>query len=154
MGNSSSNSKNPILDNILNDNIFTKKNIAENKDIYYISDDKYENVVSALENHYNKIKQCNKSMLSQDFKSVISNELDKYNKNKQLDDTQINNIKQSLFRRLNSECSLRYGGNIQGGSNRVGGKKSKKNKKSKKSKSKKNKKSKSKKNKKSKKSKK
>jgi hypothetical protein len=40
MGNSNSNL---VLDNILNDNIFTKVNIS-NKDIYYISDDKFESI--------------------------------------------------------------------------------------------------------------
>lgn len=152
MGNSNSGS---VLDNILNDNIFTKVNIS-NKDIYYISDDKFTNVVSALENYYNEKTECNKSMLSQDFKYLISKDLSKYDKNGTLNGAQgdylknrktINDVTQSLFRRLNSECNLSYGGNIQGGSNRVGGKRSKKNKKSK-SKKTKSKKSKSKKNKK------
>jgi len=130
--------------------IYLQKVNISNKDIYYISDDKFTNVVSALENHYNKIKKCNKNMLLQDFKYLISNELDKYNKNGTLNGAQgdylknrktINDVKQSLFRKLSSNCRA-GAGNIQGGSNRVGGKKNKKSKKSKKSKSKKNKKSK------------
>ncbi len=143
MGNSNSN---PVLDNILNDNIFTKVNIS-NKDIYYISDDKFTNVVSALENHYKKFIKCYKIVLLQDFKDVISKDLSKYDKNGTLNGAQgdylknrktINDVKQSLFRRLSSNCRVSgIGGNIQGGSNRVGGKKSKKNKKSKSKKSKK-----------------
>ncbi len=147
MGNSNST---PVLDNILNDNIFTKVNIS-NKDIYYISDDKFESTVLALENYYNKIKQCNKKILLQNFKEIISNDLDKYNKNGLLNGIQIEylkkyktitDVKQSLFRRLGSSCNLSFGGNIQGGKKSKSKKSKSKKSKSKKSKSKKSKKTK------------
>ena len=137
MGNSTSTSE---LDNILNDNIFTKVNIS-NKDIYYIDDDKFNNIVLQLENYYYKKKKCYDRKLDKTTKDIISDNLAKYNKNKNIDGIQseylkqkktIIDLQQSLFRRLASECS---GGNIKGG------KKSKKSKskkiKSKKSKSKK-----------------
>ena len=137
MGNSNSKSE---LDNILNDNIFTKVNIS-NKDIYYIDDNKFNDIVLQLEKYYTKILECNKNIVSHEFKSIIHNDLAKYNKNKMINGTQseylknkktITNLPTALFPRLASICNIRYGGNIKGGS------KSKKNK-SKKNKSKKNK---------------
>lgn len=138
MGNSTSKSE---LDNILNDNIFTKVNIS-NKDIYFIDDNKFNDIVLQLVNHYSKNinrKNCDRQGYLE-FKNKIRNELSKYDKNQMINGIQseylknkktIANLPPALFPRLSSLCG-QIGGSIKGG------KKSKKSK-SKKSKSKKSK---------------